>query len=116
MESFELPALLARLRAAADPYLEFLRVPSLSVGLYALPTGGPDLQAPHREDEVYYVLEGRAKLRIGDHDRDVTAGSLVYVEANMDHRFHEIEQDLTVLVFFAPAETVPGTPHGVDDE
>jgi mannose-6-phosphate isomerase-like protein (cupin superfamily) len=110
MEDFELSSLLAELRRADDPYLEFLRVPSLSVGLYTVPAGGADRQAPHTEDEVYYVLEGRAKLRIEQEDREVGPGSLIYVGANADHRFHNIEQDLTILVFFAPAEDTHGPP------
>jgi len=86
-------------------YLEFLRVPSLSAGVYVLPVEGEDPQSPHNEDEVYYVVRGRARLRLGSDDRPVSAGSLVYVPAQVEHRFYSIEEELTVLVFFAPAET-----------
>ena len=41
-------------------YREFLRVPAMSAGLYVLPAGGTDLQKPHHEDEMYYVVRGRA--------------------------------------------------------
>jgi mannose-6-phosphate isomerase-like protein (cupin superfamily) len=85
-------------------YLEFLRVPDLSLGLYELPAGGTDPQSPHTEDEVYYVVSGAAKIKVADEDRAVKAGSVVYVAKNVEHRFHSIEEDLTVLVFFAPAE------------
>jgi mannose-6-phosphate isomerase-like protein (cupin superfamily) len=74
------------------------------MGLYVLPTGGGDPQSPHTEDEVYYVVSGRAKIRVADEDRAVKAGSIVYVAKNVEHRFHSIEEELTVLVFFAPAE------------
>ena len=33
---------IARLETDGRPYLEFLRVPDLSVGLYMLPVGGED--------------------------------------------------------------------------
>ena len=85
-------------------YLEFLRVPDLSLGLYELPAGGTDPQSPHTEDEVYYVVSGAAKIKVADEDRAVKAGSVVYVAKNVEHRFHSIKEDLTVLVFFAPAE------------
>lgn len=85
-------------------YLEFLRVPALSAGLYILPAGGVDPQLPHTEDEIYYIVSGRASILVGTENQEVAAGSLVFVAANVEHRFHTISEDLTVLVFFAPAE------------
>lgn len=104
MDAFQLSDLIAQQKNSDEPYLEFLRVPDLSMGLYVLPKGGLDPQSPHTEDEVYYILSGRAKIQVGDEDRDVQAGSIVYVEKNVEHRFHSIEEELKVLVFFAPAE------------
>ena len=66
--------------------------------------GGVDPQSPHTEDEVYYVVSGRAKILVANENRDVQAGSVVYVAKNVAHHFHSIEEDFTVLVFFAPAE------------
>ena len=85
-------------------YLEFLRVPALSAGLYKLPAGGTDPQLPHTEDEVYYIVSGRASILVGEENREVETGSIIFVAANVEHRFHTIREDLTVLVFFAPAE------------
>ena len=104
MDAFELTTLVAEQTQASKSYLEFLRVPSLSIGVYRLPAGGVDPQSPHTEDEVYYVVSGRAQIRVGDEDRAVGAGSIVFVAARVPHRFHLIEEELTVLVFFAPAE------------
>ena len=104
MEVFDLSRLLSEHDLSREPYLEFLRVPSLSAGLYALPAGAEDPQRPHTEDEVYHVVSGRASIRVGAADSAVEAGTIVFVEAGVDHRFHSIEEDLTVLVFFAPAE------------
>ena len=104
MEAFDLGQLIERHERTRQAYLEFLRVPSLSMGVYRLPAGGVDPQNPHTEDEVYYVVSGRAQIRVGDEDRSVGGGSIVFVAANVPHRFHTIEEDLTILVFFAPAE------------
>ena len=85
-------------------YLEFLRVPAMSAGVYVLPKGGADPQKPHREDEMYYVIRGRARMQIGSDHAEVRAGSVICVEAELDHRFYDIQEEIEVLVFFAPAE------------
>lgn len=104
MDAHELANLIAQRETSGKRYLEFLRVPDLSMGLYVLPAGGVDPQSPHTEDEVYYVVSGRAQIRVADEDRAVQVGSIVYVAKNVEHRFHSIEEELMVLVFFAPAE------------
>ena len=86
-------------------YREFLRVPSMSAGLYVLPAGAVDAQRPHREDEMYYVVRGQAKFVAGNNHRDVSAGSVIFVAAEVEHSFYDIEEELAVLVFFAPAES-----------
>jgi quercetin dioxygenase-like cupin family protein len=102
---FDLAPLLARRGAVGKRYLEFLRVPSMSAGVYVLPAGGTDPQRPHTEDEMYYVVRGRACMTVGEQKQYVQEGSVVYVEANAEHRFHDIEEELVLLVFFAPAES-----------
>src|SRR5919106_89349 len=104
MQAFELTELISQRADSTQPYLEFIKVPDLSMGLYVLPAGGSDPQSPHTEDEVYYVLSGVAKIKVADEERDVQAGSIVYVAKNVEHKFYSIEEELTVLVFFAPAE------------
>lgn len=86
-------------------YLEFLRVPALSAGVYVLPAGGTDPQSPHHEDELYYVMRGRARMRAGNEDQAVHEGSVIFVPAEVEHRFYDIAEELVVLVFFAPAES-----------
>lgn len=104
MDAFELPALEAQRAGTGKPYLEFLRVPALSVGLYTLAAGAADGQRPHTEDEVYMVMTGRARITVGDEVRAVGPGSVVYVAATVPHRFHDITERLEILVVFAPAE------------
>lgn len=104
MQAYELAKLREQRAASGKLYLEFLKVPDLSMGLYVLEAGGVDPQSPHTEDEVYYVVEGKARIKVAGEDHAVQAGSVVYVPKNIEHRFHSIEQDLQILVFFAPAE------------
>jgi quercetin dioxygenase-like cupin family protein len=91
-------------RRSGRLYLEFLRSAALSVGVYELPAGGTDPQQPHAEDEVYYVVRGRGRVLVGGEDQPVAEGAVVFVPAGVVHRFHEITEDMTLLVFFAPAE------------
>jgi len=102
MDAFELDQVAAARREAGTAYHQFLNAGSLSAGLYVLPAGAEDVQEPHAEDEVYYVLAGRANLRVGNDDRAVGPGSLVFVGAAQSHRFHTITEELSLLVFFAP--------------
>lgn len=104
MDAFELGDLRVARAAAGRPYHEFLRTHDLSVGLYEIPAGGVDPQGPHTEDEVYHVISGRATITVGDEDRPVQAGSTIFVAADVVHRFHDITEDLAILVFFGPAE------------
>jgi mannose-6-phosphate isomerase-like protein (cupin superfamily) len=104
MENFELPRLFAE-RPAGHNYFELIRVPAMSAGLYVLQPGEPDRQGPHKEDELYYVVSGRATIRVDTEDRPVAAGSAVFVPQGVEHHFHSVTAQLQVLVIFAPAET-----------
>ena len=98
---FDLEEVRDKLKGDAVEYLEFLNVPALNCGVYFLSAGSTDMQAPHDEDEIYLVLDGRARMRLGEEERRVEKGSLLYVSATTEHSFFEIEEDMTLLVIFA---------------
>jgi len=102
---FDLPTISAERAQSGKLYQEFLRVPVLSAGVYVLPAGGTDPQKPHKEDEMYYVVRGHAKMRVGSEEQVVKSGSVIFVAAEVEHRFFDISEELEVLVFFAPAES-----------
>ena len=104
-EFFQIDRLEQQRQQAGKSYLEFLRIPAMSAGVYTLPVGSVDLQKPHKEDEIYYVVRGRAHMRVGSKELAVSAGSVIFVAAEVEHRFHNIAEELVVLVFFAPAES-----------
>lgn len=89
---------------ALTPYQEFMRSQKLSVGVYRLEAGALDAQQPHTEDEIYYVLSGRAKFTSGTRTVDVEAGACLFVPSGERHRFHDILEPLEALVVFGPAE------------
>jgi mannose-6-phosphate isomerase-like protein (cupin superfamily) len=84
----------------------------MSVGLYSLPAGGEDHQHPHAADEMYFVLRGQGKLRVGDREHAVRQGSVVSVDHGEDHNFFDITEDLNLLVVFAPPEDPQGESQG----
>ena len=100
-KAFDLETEIAKQAGSGRPYREFLRVPSLSCGIYSLPAGAKDLQGPHDEDEVYVVIRGRGRVRVNGKVHEVKRGSLLYVRATSEHSFFEIDEDITLLVFFA---------------
>jgi mannose-6-phosphate isomerase-like protein (cupin superfamily) len=104
-EFFQLDQLEQQRAQTGKSYLEFLRVPAISAGVYTLPAGATDPQKPHKEDEMYYVVRGRAHMQVGAENRAISRGSVIFVGADVEHRFYDIVEELVVLVFFAPAET-----------
>lgn len=100
--------LAALARKAPDGYVECLRVAAMSVGVYVLAAGAVDPQSPHTEDEVYLVVRGRSRFRNGEDDRAVAEGDVLFVPARRPHRFHAVEEELVLLVVFAPAEGTSG--------
>ena len=97
-------ALVAEARRAKTSYLEFLRVPAMSAGVYVLAAGAVDSQTPHREDEIYYVVRGRGRFRRGAEELPARPGDVLFVPAREPHHFHSVEEELVLLVVFAPAE------------
>jgi mannose-6-phosphate isomerase-like protein (cupin superfamily) len=102
---YDLPTISADRAKVGKLYQEFLRVPAMSAGVYVLAAGAADPQRPHHEDELYYVVRGRAKMRVASDEHSVKPGSMIFVPANVEHRFFDIAEELEVLVIFAPAES-----------
>lgn len=100
---FEIPAIVERLRGGEQPYEEFLNRGTLSVGVYHLAAGRPDLQQPHSEDEIYYVLAGDGAIEVDGKRTPVRPGSVIFVAKHAVHRFVDYPAGLTLLVIFAPA-------------
>jgi quercetin dioxygenase-like cupin family protein len=101
----DLPTISTERAKAGKLYQEFLRVPALSAGVYVLAAGATDPQKPHKEDELYYVVRGRGRMRVAGEEQVVKAGSIIFVTAEVEHLFFDISEELEVLVLFAPAET-----------
>jgi len=103
-QSADLEDAIAQAKAAGGYAGNVLRSELLSAGVYVLPASAADGQKPHHEDEVYFAVRGRAKFRVGSDDHPVRPGTLLFVPALQAHHFHEIEEELVLVVFWAPPE------------
>ena len=102
MEAYDMPRIEEAHRRNGELYHEFIRANRLSVGFYVLEAGATDPQTPHSEDEVYCIVSGAGMIEVAGEDRPVSAGSVIYVDELVDHRFHSITEELRVIVVFAP--------------
>lgn len=91
-------------QATADKpvvYRETIQTPEFRGGHYVLQAGADDLQQPHRENEAYLVLGGRAVFEEAGERQPVRQGHVIIVRAGVPHRLIDIEEDLTLFVLFA---------------
>jgi mannose-6-phosphate isomerase-like protein (cupin superfamily) len=90
----------------ADGPTPFIK--EMSLHFYRLKKGAVDLQRPHRQDELYYVLEGSRNLMVKSDGQEINVslrkGDLVYVPANAEHKFLG-DDEISLLVLFAPNYT-----------
>ena len=102
MDAFDLPQIEEAHLRNGELYHEFFRANRLSAGLYILQAGATDPQTPHTEDEIYYIVAGSGMIQVAGEDRPVSPGSVIYVDEQVDHRFHSIIEELKIIVVFAP--------------
>ena len=102
MNAFEYSEVGRQQAASGKPYLQFISEGTMSLGLFVLAAGSTDTQSPHAEDEIYYVVAGRGTIVVAGERRPVQPGSMVFVAKEVEHRFVDIAEDLSILVFFAP--------------
>lgn len=75
---------------------------SMTVGLkrYGEETARGKGSRKHTEDELYYVLDGTGKMKVGDEIHPVAAGDLLYVPQGESHDIVQIDREITVLKIF----------------
>lgn len=106
-ESFAFRTLVEELTEQGGAWKACFENETLQCGVYRIPAGGTDAQKPHAEDELYYVVAGRAKFTAGAKTIDVQPGAVLFVAAEVEHRFHDVDEALEVLVFFSKAKVEP---------
>ena len=97
--AIEVEAARRRLEAGDGGYEIVHSSPGLELGVYVLVAPEPDHQQPHKDDEVYVVLDGTGVLMIEGKPVPVRPGQAVFVPAGADHQFTAYE-GLGLLVIF----------------
>jgi mannose-6-phosphate isomerase-like protein (cupin superfamily) len=90
----------ARLRAGGGGYEVVHESAGLELGVYVPPS--PDPQTPHREDEVYVVVEGTGAIMIDGVRHELAVGDQAYVAANVEHRFVDHDGMVLLVIFNGP--------------
>lgn len=62
------------------------------------------MRSPSPRPSAYVVLAGRGRFTAGDETRDCGPGDVIFVPALVPHRFHDITDELRIVVVFGPAE------------
>jgi mannose-6-phosphate isomerase-like protein (cupin superfamily) len=72
--------------------------------VYCFEAGQEQTAHAHKaSDKVYYVLHGRAQIRIADSTKDLGPGGIALAPAGAEHGVHNPGPErLTLLVFMAP--------------
>ena len=103
--SFTVSDLQCQQQESGIAWMEFLKVPTLSMGVYHVPAGTDDREThnPHDRDEVYVGISGVGQLTADGEKSVIEPGVIVYVKAGVEHHFHDVTHDLTLLVYFSGA-------------
>jgi uncharacterized RmlC-like cupin family protein len=66
--------------------------------------GNPPLHLHEREDEGFYVLQGRVRVRVGDEEYEGGAGTFVLAPRGVPHTYARLPGDqLRLLILVSPA-------------
>ena len=83
---------------AGEPFAEALRHGTMSVEVFA--PRGKDAQLPHDQDELYFVVGGRADFIHEGKRMTVATGDALFVPAHDRHHFEDMSEDFTTWVVF----------------
>ncbi len=87
------------------PFIELFQKGDVSIELYA--PKELDLQAPHQQDEVYFIISGTGIFNLEGERCPFVPNDLIYVPAGKEHRFENFTSDFkTWVVFFGPKKNI----------
>jgi len=71
---------------------------------FAVQPGGYTSLDQHAHDHGVYILHGRALLRLGDEERELGPGDVVYISSNEIHQFFALETEPFGFLCIVPAK------------
>lgn len=64
---------------------------------------GTPLHIHHKQDEVFYVLEGTYRFKVGDDLFDLAAGDSIFMPMKVPHAWTQVSEKGKMAVLFQPA-------------
>jgi mannose-6-phosphate isomerase-like protein (cupin superfamily) len=79
--------------------------PGLGMGMVILPPGRSSSSHSHEtEQEVWYVVSGRGRVRVGDEEAEIHADTVIVAPPGTNHQLiNEGEDSLKAIWLFVPA-------------
>jgi mannose-6-phosphate isomerase-like protein (cupin superfamily) len=99
---FDIESILSKIDSEDNStyFIDFLRNNSFEAGVLKLNPGQKDIQGPHLEDELYFVIEGKGYINISEENHQIKKGSFIFVPSKTNHYFHGNKEPLVVLYVF----------------
>ena len=89
---------LSLLPADEERYVECGHHGTMTLGMYA--PYKQDLQQPHDQDELYFILSGSGTFVTGNDKYSFNPGDALFVAAGAGHRFEDFTDDFSAWVVF----------------
>jgi quercetin dioxygenase-like cupin family protein len=78
--------------------------PHFHMRYFAVQPGGYTSLDQHAHDHGVYVLHGRARLRLGDKEHEVSEGDTIYISSNEIHQFFTLGEQPFGFICVVPAK------------
>ena len=78
--------------------------PHFHLRYFAVQPGGHTSLDQHAHDHGVYVLHGRARLRLGNHEYEINTGDVVYIPGNEIHQFFTLGDEPFGFLCVVPAK------------
>ncbi len=74
-----------------------LKAETMEVGLFTYPANTQAKEHAHPNEQVMVILKGRGKWKVGDEEKILGPGELVYMKPNVPHSLQALEEELQVI-------------------
>lgn len=97
---YEIDRYLSELKNRKQYFIDCINTNRIQAGVMLLHPGEDDIQEPHSIDEVYYIVQGNGFIKIEKKDHEIKPGTIIFIPANVEHKFHGNNQDLVIFYVF----------------
>ncbi|MDZ4763796.1 MAG: cupin domain-containing protein [Chloroflexota bacterium] len=81
---------------------------NFEVRYFTIPPHGFSSLDEHPHDHGVMIMQGRARVMMGDHFEDVGVGDIVYIPGMEQHQFENLTDDVFAFLCIIPPKPVTG--------